>query len=164
MAKKTLISTILAIIVLCLCCGISFSAENGNNNSINLGNEIMQSVDKTGESFNNMVSGNTMRDAGNSIKNGMNNMMNSEKNMVNNMVDGMNNMMNDTNNNSDNNGTNNMGTINNTGDYNVVRTDVQGSTNNMSTMTTTTWMWIILVVAAVVIIAAIWYYATQGNS
>ena len=144
MANKTLISTIIAIIVLSLCSGFSFANDN---NSINLGNEIMQSVDKTGDSFNNMISGNTIRDAGNSMKNGINSMMNGTENMVNKVE----------------NGVNNIGNMNMAGDYNVVRTDVEGTTNNFSTMTTTTWMWVILVVAAIVIIAAIWYYATQDN-
>lgn len=165
MAKKKIISTILAVLVIFLCSGLSFAtSESKNNNSINLGNEIMQSVDKTGDSFNNMVSGNTIKDAGNSIKNGMNNMMDGAENVINSMGNGMNNMINNENNTINNDGKDNIGTVNTVGDYNTVRTDVQGTTNNLSTMTVTTWMWIILVVAAIVIIAAIWYYATQNNS
>ena len=145
MKKKNYIISLFTIIILFMCSGFVF-AEDGNS-SINLGNEIMQSVDKTGDSFNNMISGNTIRDAGNSMKNGINSMMNGTENMVNKVE----------------NGVNNIGNMNMAGDYNVVRTDVEGTTNNFSTMTTTTWMWVILVVAAIVIIAAIWYYATQDN-
>lgn len=132
MAKKSLIC-VFAIIVLSLCCGFCFAAED--NSSINLGNEIMKSVDKTGESVENVVSGNVVNSTVDTVKDGMNN----TKNM----------MQNDDNNNYDVTKTATEGTADN---------------NGMGTMTTTTWMWIILVVAAVIIIAAIWYYATQNNN
>lgn len=132
MAKKSLIC-VFAIIVLSLCCGFCFAAED--NSSINLGNEIMKSVDKTGESAENVVSGNVVNSTVDTVKGGMNN----TKNM----------MQNDDNNNYDVTKTATEGTADN---------------NGMGTMTTTTWMWIILVVAAVIIIAAIWYYATQNNN
>lgn len=142
MAKKALFVG-LAVIVLCLCCGICFAAE-GNNDSINLGNQIMESIDKTGESFNNVVSGNAINDAGNSIRDGVNNVKNGAENVGNAVVN----------------------RTTRDGNYNAIRTTTEGtmSNNNGFTMTTTTWMWIILVVAAVIIIAAIWYYATQNNS
>ena len=44
MLKKSLICT-LAITILSLFCTVSFAAEE--NNKINLGNEIMRSIDKT---------------------------------------------------------------------------------------------------------------------
>lgn len=137
MAKKSLICA-LAIIILSLCCGFCLAAED--NSSINLGNEIMKSVDKTGESADNVVSGNIVNSTTDTVEGGMD----KEKNMLTDSIDNMN---------------------NNTG-YNVTKTATEGTTDNntMGTMTTTTWMWIILVVAAVIIIAAIWYYATQNNN
>ena len=150
MAKKGLFVG-LAVIILCLCCGVCFAAE-GNNNSINLGNEIMESIDKTGDSINNVVSGNAVNDAGNAVRNGVNNVKN-----------GVENMGNDAKNIDD--GVVNRSGING-GNYNAVRTTTEATqgTTNFDAMSTTTWMWIILVVAAVIIIAAIWYYATQNNS
>lgn len=149
MAKKSLICA-LAIIVLSLCCGFCFAAEN--NNSVNLGNEIMQSVDKTGESARNVVSGNIVNSTANTIRDGANNVGNVVKDVGNNLNNGNDNWDNNNNNNNNN--------------YNATRTATEGTANNngIGTMTTTTWMWIILVVAAVIIIAAIWYYATQNNS
>lgn len=130
MAKKIFIVGF-AMIILCLCCGICFAAED---NSVTLGNEIMQSIDKTGESANNVVSGNWVNDAGNAVRNAGDNIKNDAKAMT------------------------------GTGSYNTTRTSVDQTTNGaMNAMSTTTWMWIILVVAAVIIIAAIWYYATQNN-
>ncbi len=141
MAKKTLF-VILAVIVLCLCCGVCFAAE-GNGDSINLGNQIMESIDKTGESFNNVVSGNATKDMGNGIRDGVNNVKNGVEDAGNAVVN----------------------RTTRDGDYNAIRTQTEGTaTGNGLEMTTTTWMWIILVVAAVIIIAAIWYYATQNNS
>lgn len=151
MAKKGLFVG-LAVIILCLCCGVCFAAE-GSNNSINLGNEIMESIDKTGDSINNVVSGNAVNDAGNAVRNGVNNVKN-----------GVDDIGNDARNIDD-------GVVNrsgsNGGNYNAIRTTTegtQGTTTNFDAMSTTTWMWIILVVAAVIIIAAIWYYATQNNN
>lgn len=146
MAKK-IFMVAFAIIVLCLCCGVCFAAE-GNGSSVNLGNEIMESLDKTGQSIENVVSGNVVRDAGNTVKDAGNNVKNGAENLGRdgrNTVDGV---VNDV----------------NSGRYNTTRTATEGTINNgFSTMTTTTWMWIILVVAAIVIIAAIWYYATRTN-
>ena len=73
MAKKSLIC-VFAIIVLSLCCGFCFAAED--NSSINLGNEIMKSVDKTGESAENVVSGNVVNSTVDTVKGGMNNTKN----------------------------------------------------------------------------------------
>lgn len=129
MAKKIFIVGF-AMIVLCLCCGVCFAAES---NSVSLGNEIMESIDKTGESMNNVVSGNWINEAGNNARQAGDNTRNDLKTMT------------------------------GTGDYNTTRTTAEGTTNNAGTMSTTTWMWIILVVAAIIIIAAIWYYATQNN-
>lgn len=150
MAKKIFV-TAFAIIILCLCCGVCFAAED-TGSSINLGNEIMNSLDKTGKSINNVVSGNIVKDASNNIKDGARNAGNDVKdgardagNEGRNIIDGV---VDRTNN----------------GMYNTTRTTAEGTTNTgFSTMTTTTWMWIILVVAAIVIIAAIWYYATRTN-
>lgn len=130
MAKKIFLVGF-AMIIFCLCCGVCFAAED---NSVNLGNEIMQSIDKTGESMNNVVSGNWTNDAENAVRDAGDNVRNGAERMT------------------------------GTGDYNATRTTVEGTTNGATnTMSTTTWMWIILVVAAIIIIAAIWYYATQNN-
>lgn len=136
MAKKSLICS-LAILVIFMFSGICFAANN--ENSINLGNEIMQSIDKTEDSVKNVVSGNVVKDTGNMVKDGVNNVGNGVRNIGNNVGDG---------------------------NYNTTRTTAEGTTTytGTNTMTTTTWMWIILVVAAVIIFAAIWYYATQSNS
>lgn len=146
MAKK-IIMTVFAIIVLCLCCGVCFAAES-NGSSVNLGNEIMDSIDKTGKSIDNVVSGNVVKDAGNSVRNAGNDIKDGAKNLGNDGRDVID------------------GTVDRTGNgYNTTRTTAEGTTTNggFSSMTTTTWMWIILVVAAIVIIAAIWYYATRTN-
>ena len=134
MARKS-IFVVLAIIVLCLCCGTCFAAKN---TSTNLGNELMDSIHKTGDSINNVVSGNVAKDAGNTMKDAVNNAGETMNNAGRGVQNGVN---------------------------NTVRTEAETRVANsgLNTMTTTTWMWIILVVAAVIIIAAIWYYATQNN-
>ena len=151
MARKSIIF-VLAILMLSLFSSICFAADSGN--SINLGNEIMQSIDKTENSMKNVVSGNAVRDAGNmmrdgvnSVGNGINNMGNSVNNGVNHMENGMNDGMN---------------RMENGDGYNATRTTAEATTVN-NTMTTTTWMWIILALAATIIFVAIWYYATQDN-
>lgn len=159
MLKKSLFCA-LAIMVLSLCCGICcFAAENGN--TINLGNEIMESIDKTKDSAKNVISGNVIKDTGNMVTNEMNNIKDETRNMGNTITntfgDMTNNENNDNNNNKDAIGTNN-------GNYNTTRTSAEQTLNNgMNEMTVTTWMWIILIVAAVTIMFAIWYYATRNN-
>lgn len=130
MAKKIFVS--LAIIILSLCCSVCFAADNDSN--VNLGEEITDSLDKTGDS---------VRNVADDVMNG---------------VDGNNN------NNNRNTANRNNYTDNNvfTEGYNAVRTSVDDvATGNMST---TTWIWIILAVAAIIIVAMVWYYAVQNNN
>ena len=154
MLKKSLICT-LAIIVLSLFCTVSFAAEE--NNKINLGNEIIRSIDKTGDSMQNVISGNVVKDTKNMIKD--------EANMVSNGINDMGNTVNNMDNKENRNNNDNKAVIRNNGEYNTTRTSTTAQTlnNGINTMSATTWMWIILVVAAVTIMFAIWYYAIQGN-
>lgn len=166
MARKVL-SGVLVAIILSLCCGFCFAAEE--NTSINLGNEIKQSIDKTGNSVGNVVSGNVINDASNQLKDGANNIKNTMENVGNDIKGGANNVKNTVENGTENIGNNTREAVdgviadNSIGNYNTTRTTTEGTVTNTDTMTTTTWMWIILVVAAITIIAAIWYYATQNN-
>ena len=169
MLKKSIICT-LAIILLSLCCTISLANEKGDY--INLGNEIMRSIDKTENSMKNVVSGNVVRDAGNMVNDEMNMMQNGINSVgeglrdVGNTVSGSEKNIENSMNNDNNRDNSSSGGVagRNDGDYNVTRTSVDQTLNGgINTMTATTWMWIILIVAAVTIMAAIWYYATQGN-
>ena len=157
MAKKCLICGLAAIILL-LCCGMCFAADN--EKEITLGNEIMKSIDKTGDSFQNVVSGNVVQDTANTMKDGMHNMGNSVRDMGDEVTGTINNM----DNNDRNNNNNRSGEV--IGNYNAERTSTTADTINsgINTMSATTWMWIILIVAALIIMVAIWYYATQSNS
>lgn len=137
MAKKLIIS--LAIVIVSLCCSVCFAAENNSN--VNLGEEITDSLNKTGNSVRNMAD---------DVMNGDNTRTNNRNND--------NNILNDGTNNNNNNNTNDVFTDG----YNAVRTSVDDvATGNMST---TTWIWIILAVAAIIIVAMIWYYAVQNNN
>lgn len=137
MAKKSLIAG-LAIIILSLCCGVCFATDSNDNlGATNLGNEITQSLNKTGETVQNIVRTTT----------GTNELHYSENNM------GSTNTIRNTAHTNTNH--------TNTANYNATRT---AATTTFGGMTTTTWMWIILAVVAVIIIAAIWYYATQNSS
>lgn len=146
MVRKSIVAIITAI-VLSLCCGFCFAEENSsNNNSINLGNEITRSVDKSGQSVRNVTDDVFSTNTANHMKDGMQNMGRDVTNGINNVDNGIVNV-----------------TGTNSGNYNATRTTAQGTTTGFNTMSTTTWMWIILAVAAIIIIAAIWYYATQNN-
>ena len=164
MVKKSLIIS-LTIIILSLCCGISFAVEN-NSNSTDLGNEITQSMNKTGDSIGNVsnavFSVNMVENAKNTITDGVS----SITNMMTNGMDSVNNTINKDMRNEEN-GMRKEEQYNvtreNYGNYNTTRTTTEGNIAN-NNMSTTTWMWIILVVASIVIIAAIWFYATQDNN
>lgn len=138
MAKKIMIS--FAIVILSLCCSVCFAAENNSN--VNLGEEITDSLDKTGDS---------VRNVADDVMNGVNGNARNNNTGNNNNYDTRNDYRN---NNNDNNAF--------TNGYNAVRTSVDDvATGNMST---TTWVWIILAVAAIIIVAMIWYYAVQDNT
>lgn len=161
MVKKSLIAGLIAII-LSLCCGLCFAAEQKNETSVNLGNEITQSIDKTGQSMRNLTedtfSTNMIDDARNGIQNISRNMTNGINNMGASMTDGMNHVDDGIVNATETN------EKDNAGNYNTTRTTTEATTaTGFTAMSTTTWMWIILAVAAIIIIAAIWYYATQNN-
>lgn len=135
MAKKIFIS--FAMIILCLCCSVCFAAQENSN--VNLGEEITDSLDKTGDSVRN-VADDVMNGANGNTRNDRNNDKNNNNNTRNNHMD--NNVF--------------------TNGYNAVRTSVDDvATGNMST---TTWIWIILAVAAIIIVAMVWYYAVQDNN
>lgn len=152
MAKKIFVS--LAIVILCLCCSVCYAADNNSN--VNLGEEITDSLDKTGDS---------VRNVADDVMNGVDDMTrsNREDNSTNN------NQTRNTNNNYNNYSNNNGNNGNNYADnnvfsegYNAVRTTTEDIATG--TMSTTTWIWIILAVAAITIIAMVWYYATQTNN
>ena len=131
---KKIVFILLAIIGLCLCCGYAFAVEDNN---VTLGNEIMKSIDKTGDSMENVVSGNVIQDAGETVRNGMDDI-----------------------------GTGMENGAKKTTNYVTTQTTTEGTaerTGMTNTMSTTTWMWIILVVASIIIVAAIWYYATNNG-
>ncbi len=135
MAKKIFIS--FAMIILCLCCSVCFAAQENSN--VNLGEEITDSLDKTGDSVRN-VADDVMNGVNGNTRNDRNNDKNNNNNTRNNHMD--NNVF--------------------TNGYNAVRTSVDDvATGNMST---TTWIWIILAVAAIIIVAMVWYYAVQDNN
>lgn len=145
MAKKIFVS--LAIIMLSLCCGVCFAAEDNSN--VNLGDQITDSLDKAG---------NNMRNVADDVMDGMGIRDNRNN-------DNYNNNTNNNRNNNNNTMDNRTGYTNDNGftdGYNAVRTSVdEVTTGNMST---TTWIWIILAIAAIIITAAVWYYAAQDNN
>ena len=145
MAKKIFIS--FAIIILSVCTTVCFAADNNSN--VNLGEEITDSLDKTGDS---------VRNVADDVMDGVDNITrdNRDDNATNN---------NNRNENRDNNRADNRN--NNEDDnmftegYDAVRTSVDEMTTG--TMSTTTWIWIILAVAAIIIVAMVWYYAVQDR-
>ena len=145
MAKKTII-TIAAMCIFSLFCGICFAADE---NSINLGNTVTETMDKAGRSMENLkddiFSTDIVNDGERTIDDGVNHIENGARDIKDGVVNTTR---------SDNYRDNN---------YNAVRTETNLPNTEMGGMTTTTWMWIILAVSAIIIIAAVWYYATQNN-
>lgn len=133
MAKKIFMA--FAIIILSVCCSVCFASENNSN--VNLGEEITDSLNKTG---------NSVRNVADDVMNG-----------------GKDNTKNNHNDNRNNNN-NNARSMTNGAGYNAVRTSVEDVANGNANMSTTTWVWIILAVAAIVIVAMVWYYAVQDNN
>ena len=149
MSKKTILTTVIFLII-CLFSTVCFaSAQNVmdtmKNSTVELKDEITQSIDKTQNSTRNVTQ---------NVMNGAENAMNTMGNMMDtNRTDNNNNTNNDNNNDNNN---------NNTGNYNTTRTAVNDGYFAGTGMDTTTWLWMILAIAAIIIIAAVWYYAMQG--
>lgn len=135
MAKKIFMA--FAIIILSVCCSVCFASEGENNSNVNLGEEITDSLNKTG---------------------------NSVKNVAEDVMNGGNHNTRNNENDNRNNNNNNARSMTNGAGYNAVRTSVEDVTNGNANMSTTTWIWIILAVAAIVIVAMVWYYAVQDNN
>lgn len=165
MARKSLFIG-LAIIVLSLCCGISYATETEEVlAATNLGNQITESLNKTGDSANTAIKATT--EGISNIKTEATNSINHGMNMVNDGVHNNNGSTTDTRNyNSTRTGVSGVnghdGVSTGTRNYNATRTSTTAPM--LTGMSTTTWMWVILAVAAIIIIAAIWYYATQTNN
>lgn len=156
MAKKTII-IIAAMCIFSLFCGICCFAAN--DNSINLGNTVSETMNKAGRSMenvkNDVFSGNIINAGETVVNNGVNHLDNGVNHVGNGVKDVTNGVVNTTR--LDNNYR--------TNNYNTVRTQTSTEIANtrLGGMTTTTWMWIVLAVSAAIIIAAVWYYATQNN-
>lgn len=155
MAKKTIIA-IAAMCIFSLLCGICCFAAN--DNSINLGNTVSETMNKAGRSIenvkNDVFSGNVINNGEKVVEGGVYHVENGVNHVGNGVNDVTNGVVNTTR--LNNNRTNN---------YNTVRTQTSTEIANtrLGGMSTTTWMWIVLAVSAAIIIAAVWYYATQNN-
>lgn len=147
MKNKLLICTIIYTIFALFMFNYSF-ATNNQDNSVNLGNTISESLNKTGESAHNVVNtvSNGAGSVGNMVSQGAGNIGNSMQNTMNNGFNSIN----------TNNGTNNVGN-----DYTATRTSDDAQ---FAGMNSTSWIWLIMAVVAVVIIGLVWYYAVQNTN
>lgn len=124
----------------------------------NLGNEVQNSMEKTGNTVGNMVEGAT-----NAGKEVVNNVGNAVSGTMNNIRDGFNTVTDDMNNNSATDDINDS-TANNQNDTNnnyiATRTATFGAGTNNSTM----WIWVVLGVVALLIIGLSWYYMSDNRN
>ncbi len=151
--------TIIMITIMCIfslfceiCC---FAADD---NSINLGNTVSETMNKAGRSMenvkNDVFSGEMMKDEEKMVENGANHLENGVKDVENKTMDTTGGIVNNTR--TDNRKDNGYNTI-------KTQTSTELANTRIGTMSTTTWMWMVLAISAVIIIAAVWYYATQNN-
>ena len=149
MKKKLLIASLLAILTIL---GISYSfaaetTENNNSNSkeVNLGNTITESMNKTGNTAENVIEDVT----GN--RNTIDNMKNSMSNTMSDMTNGIKGAAGATRN-----------TVMNVADYTTSR--VQATAEDATTsMSGSTWTWIIIAMVAIAIVGLVWFYAVQNT-
>ncbi len=155
MAKKIITSLFVGLLL--INCFFITTVSFANENTISLGNEITKSMDKTGDSMKNVLSGNAIMDAGNNIKNTVNDARNVVMDETNDMKadvkDEENKMYKDDEMKKTDNGEN----------YDARRTNAEISRSGIDNNIMMTWMWIALIAATTIIIAAIWYYVTQTN-
>ena len=124
----------------------------------NMGNDIQDSIDKTGNTLGNIVNG-TM-DAGRNAAGAISNVTAGAVNGVKNTMDNMGNMMSE--NTTDNLNNNNVSNENNTAnDYNATRT---ATTYSADTGNDTIWIWLVLGVTALIIAGLTWYYMVDNRN
>lgn len=155
MAKKIIASLFVGLLL--INCFFITTVSFANENTISLGNEITKSMDKTGDSMKNVLSGNVIMDAGNNIKNTVNEARNVVMDEANNMKADLKNEVNKMDKDDE------MKKTENGENYDARRTNAEISRSGIDNNTMMTWMWIALIAATTIIIAAIWYYVTQTN-
>ena len=137
MGKKILTSGIIAIILFFTTafCYATEGEDKSNSNTMNLGDQITESMNKVEKSAENLT---------NDVKNNnaVENTMNNVKNTVNGAMNTIDNKMNSN--------------------YNTTRTNLDTEYSN-NEMTETTWIWIVLAVVGIVILATVWFYAMQNS-
>lgn len=156
MAKKIITSLFVGLLL--INCFFISTVSFANENTISLGNEITKSMDKTGDSMKNVLSGNVIMDAGNNIKNTVEDARNVVMDEANDMKTDVKNEDNKMDKENDE-----MKKIENGENYDARRTNAEVSRSGIDNNTMMTWMWIALIAATTIIIAAIWYYVTQTN-
>lgn len=155
MAKKIIASLFVGLLL--INCFFITTVSFANENTISLGNEITKSMDKTGDSMKNVLSGNVIMDAGNNIKNTVNEARNVVMDEANDMKADLKNEANKMDKDDE------MKKTENGENYDARRTNAEISRSGIDNNTMMTWMWIALIAAITIIIAAIWYYVTQTN-
>ena len=156
MAKKIITSLFVGLLL--INCFFITTVSFANENTISLGNEITKSIDKTGDSMKNVLSGNVIMDAGNNVKNTIEDakdvMMDEANDMKADVKDEENKMDKED---------DKMKREENRDNYDARKTNAEVSRSGIDNNTMTTWMWIALIAATTIIVAAIWYYVTQSN-
>lgn len=124
------------------------------NNDTTLGNELKNSIDKSGDTLQNVGEGarNIASDIGNGIQNAASNVGQG----VEDMFDGNDDNWGDNNNNGNNGNNENDG-------YVATRTTTDGGAGMAGMMNNTTWIWLIMGIVAVAIVGLTWYYVTQNT-
>ena len=144
--SKKIFTTILLLVTFLLISATCFA------NDTDLGTELQDSANKTGESMQN--AGNGMMNVANGIGNGMQDMAEGFGNGIRNTAEGIGAGVEDMFDGDDMNTT--------TGsNYNATRTsaDTTGGTG----MSNTAWIWLILGITGIVIVALTWYYVSQDT-
>ena len=145
MSKKFLTAILLFTAILLI--SVSCFATNTD-----LGTEMQDSADKTGETMQNAGEG--IRNVAGDIGNGVQGMAEGIGNGIRDTAEGIGNGFQDMFDGDDANTTTG-------GTYNATRTsaDVTGTTG----ITNTAWIWLILGITGIVIVALTWYYVSQDN-
>ena len=138
--SKKVFATLLIVFALVLCSNFSFAANN-------LGDNIKDSMNKTGIAMQNMGNDvkNAVSGAGNAVEGMFSNDNNNNQNNDNKMMSGIMN-------NNDNNGS-----------YTATRT-ATATNGTLLGMNSTAWTWLILGIATIAIVALVWYYGKQYDN
>ena len=156
MAKKFLLTTIFALLLVLSLATISFAKVD--NTTTTLGDEVTSSMNKTEKNMDELGNSTGLDRAGQAVENGARTVGETVKDGMDSIGRGVEDLVDE-----DDDRTNNTTVAGTTRNYGAGQIQAQDTQTGRNGMSQNAWIWIVMVVVALVIVAAVWFYAAQKD-